>query len=396
MPRIRIMIMFGMLIAGVALGNSVGLGQSAEGDDAPSKPAAEEKDEAKDEVKEAEAPKKQFGYHGMSEEHQRLDDWQGDWHVHFKVWNVGVEEAMEFDARAHRVWEMNGTHLVERRVDYESQGNAERRHLYTWDPFASEYTATLYGAGISSMFNYRGSWDEEKQRFILTGGFKLTGADIHERMEITPVVDGEQTFYVYGWGTMPDGTKVDEWLHIEITYKRHKTIGVTPESMQRMMSDMAPSAAHTDDLGALVGEWECNFVVTPTEFPPMKFSGTATFKSVMGGRFIEESLDANSEAFGPMVSKVVHGFDNASQRFDRVLYADNGTAMMPVSGTKDEAGNIVLLGKYYDSINERWVQQKWVQSPIADDAFTLEVFYDYETIGVWESAAKLSYSKNDE
>lgn len=399
MKALRIILMALCMAAGFLIAEGrTGLGQDAEGE----KPAEAEKPAEKKASAEEEfsVPTKggatpEFGHSGVTPDHQMMDDWQGDWDVYFKLWNPGQEEPTTWKGRAQRIWDMGGRFINEERVDHLAEGQPERRHIYGFDEGAKEYTAILYGEGVSTTFIYRGAFDEEVERFVLAGGFNYQGQQIYERMEITPVVDGVQKVYVYGWGTMPDGTEVDEMLHIEITYVRRAMIGITNESMQRMIADMSPAEPHKE-LAELVGEWDYKLTVTPKEIPPMIYSGTSTAKLDKDGRFLIEENDAKPAGMGfPFTQTTIHAYDNASEQYQMAFYSSRGTSIMTMDGHKDDQGNVVLIGGYYNSVNERWVPMKSVREPVKEGAFIMSVYFDYQALGVWEPAATMEYTRKE-
>jgi hypothetical protein len=87
-----------------------------------------------------------------------------------------------------------------------------------------------------------------------------------------------------------------------------------------------------------VGEWETSTSVLGLP----KEKGTATFKMILGGRFLD-GISTGTIAGVPYVSRTTIGFDNFKKLFCSTFIDDLGTSMRFAEGSLDESGTILSL-----------------------------------------------------
>ncbi len=123
--------------------------------------------------------------------------------------------------------------------------------------------------------------------------------------------------------------------------------GMDPEMMAKMM-ELATLNENHKLLASLDGVW--NYTVKmwmsgdPTSKPD-ESKGTATRKSVMGGRFVMMDVKGKMEMPGAdgkvqtmeFVGHSTEGYDNVKQKFVSTWFDNMGTGIMMTEGTYDEA-----------------------------------------------------------
>lgn len=135
----------------------------------------------------------------------------------------------------------------------------------------------------------------------------------------------------------------------------------------------APGEAHKK-LQSLVGKWDLTVKIPAgPDGKPSEVKGTIAYKSILGGRFIQE--EAKTELFGQPFEWVgMYGFDNYKKKFIAV-WADNfNTIIENAEGDADDAGkSVTLIG---ETIHPGGVKEKfhWVVTLPVDGKLTIEMF----------------------
>jgi Protein of unknown function (DUF1579) len=116
--------------------------------------------------------------------------------------------------------------------------------------------------------------------------------------------------------------------------------GFTAEQEAAWARYATPGAEHKA-LADMAGQW----VVTSEcwmapDAPPQTGSGTATMKSIMGGRFIEEEF-SGTLPMGPFHGLGLLGFNNGTKEYEHVWLDDMGTGMMTTKG--EVKGDVVTF-----------------------------------------------------
>lgn len=108
------------------------------------------------------------------------------------------------------------------------------------------------------------------------------------------------------------------------------------EMMQKMMEAGTPGEAHAM-MAKQVGEWEFvnTFRMDPS-MPEMTSTGTASFKSLFDGRYIE--ADMKGDMMGqPFHGRATMGYNNMTKKFESTWIDSMSTQTMFGTGTYDAA-----------------------------------------------------------
>ncbi len=113
------------------------------------------------------------------------------------------------------------------------------------------------------------------------------------------------------------------------------------EAMRRLAQ---PGPGHAR-LEPLVGAWATTTTmwVAPDQ-PPLQTHGRATRRWILGGRFLEESLEGQGPDGTPYAGRLLTGFDNGVGAYRGIWISDGATSMAPFIGRWDEGGYFVFEG----------------------------------------------------
>ena len=143
--------------------------------------------------------------------------------------------------------------------------------------------------------------------------------------------------------------------------------------MEKYMKAAAPGAEH-EKMGKMAGKWKLavSMWMAPGA-PAQKSEGTAEFKPILGGRYLQQEVrgDMNGQTFEGLG---VEGFDNVTkERF--ATWVDNmGTGAMVVRGKcAADAKKCTLKGKVPDAIAGKEVPVTETVTMKDDDSFTFEM-----------------------
>jgi len=147
------------------------------------------------------------------------------------------------------------------------------------------------------------------------------------------------------------------------------------EMMEKMVAAGRPGPAH-EALKALAGNWkvEVKCWMDPKGSPEVT-QGTASFKWILNGRFLEE--DFHGEMMGkPFAGHTLLGYDNTKQTFNSVWACDTQTSMFVSEGKGDSANKVITLeGKASCPATERKdIPMKTVLRLINRDKHILEMY----------------------
>jgi len=121
------------------------------------------------------------------------------------------------------------------------------------------------------------------------------------------------------------------------------------DQAQALTARYARAAAVGDEhkwLAQLAGKWKTvTKTIIKAGIPPVESAGTSEFKLLMDGRFVIENNNSTG-APGPSQGMGIVGFNNVTQKYERVWFDTKSTAMMKSEG---------LFIKDRDEI--RWVDQ---------------------------------------
>lgn len=119
------------------------------------------------------------------------------------------------------------------------------------------------------------------------------------------------------------------------------------ELMTKMLQAGTPGDVH-EDMAGLVGSWDVEYQwYTGPDAEPVQATGTATYRSIMGGRYLIEEF--HSQFFGqPFEGMLLMGYDNMRQQFQTVWIDSMSTGMGLQQGRLGTDGTTHLQGEHYD------------------------------------------------
>jgi len=167
---------------------------------------------------------------------------------------------------------------------------------------------------------------------------------------------------------------------------------IDPEKLAAAMEMMAkPSESHKH-LQEMVGEYKTiahwSDRSDPTSTKTMRDEGTATFESILGGRFVVQEFHGHvgGEKFEGMG---LYGYDNAQQKFVGVWVDSMGTGILHTSGKRDpKTGKVIEDGHIVTPVGKMLF--RFITEP-TEEGF---VFNMYEIKGSEESLmGKIEYIK---
>ena len=141
--------------------------------------------------------------------------------------------------------------------------------------------------------------------------------------------------------------------------------GDQAEMMKKWQEYMTPGPVH-QQFAKLEGNWKA----AVTQFmggQESKSEGTATYKMVLGGRYLHGSFKGNMMGMS-FEGMELDAFDNATKDYISLWVDNMGTGVMYMKGKKDEkTGDIVYLGSMVDPMTGKDQMTKTVMKMIDDD-----------------------------
>ncbi len=146
--------------------------------------------------------------------------------------------------------------------------------------------------------------------------------------------------------------------------------------MQKWMEAATPGAAHKP-LDVCVGKWETSTSIwaSGADKPPTVTKGTAEFKWILGGRFLQE--DMQGQMMGqPYSGFGITGYDNFNKKYTMFWVDNSSTASFTADGTVDGTGKIFT---YYGKMDEPMTGEhgktvKYVSRVVDANKHTFEIF----------------------
>jgi hypothetical protein len=124
------------------------------------------------------------------------------------------------------------------------------------------------------------------------------------------------------------------------------------EAMGQMMAEYAKWGALGEqhkEFAKAVGDWEttCRIYMAPG-VPPMESKGTATFKTILGGRFLVQEY--KSEMMGqPYEGMGIEGYDNFKKKYVSIWMDSMSTGIWSSAGDCDSTGKTCT---YYGAMDD--------------------------------------------
>jgi hypothetical protein len=76
--------------------------------------------------------------------------------------------------------------------------------------------------------------------------------------------------------------------------------------------------------------------------PPMESEGSAEFKMLLGGRYLQQDIQATMMG-QPFTGIAIDAFDNVSQRYQTIWMSTTGTGIFMMEGTASKDGRTITL-----------------------------------------------------
>ena len=163
-------------------------------------------------------------------------------------------------------------------------------------------------------------------------------------------------------------------------------------------ADKAAEAAHKaikharlgpqhEKLAALAGTWDIKFKHrSGPKAPWQNDTGTATCKTLLGGRYLLEELDCTYSG-APYKGVRVHGFDNLAGNYFNIWMDTLGTWPVKSYGTSDDAGVLRFHGRWKDPETPGGRPFKTIAARDGNDKWNLSFFdtIDGEEVKVLEA-----------
>ena len=150
----------------------------------------------------------------------------------------------------------------------------------------------------------------------------------------------------------------------------------TEDPMARMQK-MGTPGEHQKHLAKLAGNWETigTFWMEPGA-PPLKSSGQAESKMIMGGRFLESHFTGDFMG-QPFTGMGIEGYDNDLQKHIGMWIDSSGTMMLTYEGTCSDDGKVLTTySDFKDPATGNPVKMKNVTTRVDENHFKMESFIE--------------------
>lgn len=161
--------------------------------------------------------------------------------------------------------------------------------------------------------------------------------------------------------------------------------GVAVAQDPKEFSKLSKPGPEHEKLAALVGTWELTI-------EGVKEKGKAEYKSILGGRFIQEEANVSFGAFA-MEWVGIYGFDRQKKKYTAVWVDNMDTSTESGEGDMDAAGKVLSLsGQHLDPRSGK--QAKFVWKIVRDDEKTMRIeMYEVDAAGKEKLAAAIRGTK---
>ena len=144
-------------------------------------------------------------------------------------------------------------------------------------------------------------------------------------------------------------------------------------------------------LTAMAGTWDVDmtFRFRP-DGPPVAVKATSTIRPVLGGLFIEESIEGALNGT-PFTTLAWTGFNTSTRQYEATRIASTNTARIAETGTYDERTKQFELKADYPLAGETWHQRTVIQQS-SPDAMTATSYLSFGNVPEWK-AVEIKYSR---
>lgn len=134
------------------------------------------------------------------------------------------------------------------------------------------------------------------------------------------------------------------------------------------MALMTPGEEHAR-LAKFAGEWASHTVLHMGPGQDVQSDSTATFKMIMGGRYLQEDVTGTMMGM-PFEGRGTFGFDNATKTYFSSWFDNFGTGITNSTGKETEKGKVwVFTGDMNMGQGPQTMEQTWTM--VSDKEFTL-------------------------
>ncbi|UYV13624.1 MAG: DUF1579 domain-containing protein [Phycisphaera sp.] len=174
-----------------------------------------------------------------------------------------------------------------------------------------------------------------------------------------------------------------------------------PEAMMEMMAQLNEPGNEHKELAVFVGSWDTKMEALSPGMEAFNSTGSATFESTMGGRFIKQHYNGTMMG-SPMTGIGLSGYNKASKKYEGVWHDSMSTALYVVKGDKTGTG-WVYEGEETDPMSGETFGYRHVITMDGKDTFSFVMQYPPEIaagMGVqaeegqdWVDSFRITYTR---
>ena len=144
-------------------------------------------------------------------------------------------------------------------------------------------------------------------------------------------------------------------------------------------------------LKAMVGTWDVSLTFwTKPGGPPLSSTGTSTIRSLLGGLFIEETIEGTL-AGAPFTTMAWTGFNTSTKQYEATRIASTNTIRIAETGVYDEKTGQFELKADYPFAGDTWHQRTVIQQTSAD-AMVATSYLSFGSIAEWKGV-EIKYTR---
>lgn len=145
------------------------------------------------------------------------------------------------------------------------------------------------------------------------------------------------------------------------------------EMMEAYQKLAAPSEQH-EKMARWEGQWDVRMKTwMGPDQPPQESRGTAEFKSILGGRFLQQTMHGEMME-GPYNGAGFLGYDKVTEKYVTVWIDDMSTSVMVFEGTADPEHKTITQTAHYDDPIQGPMDFRTVTTVMDDDTMGFEMF----------------------
>lgn len=143
------------------------------------------------------------------------------------------------------------------------------------------------------------------------------------------------------------------------------TSPIQDDALQAMAQAAQPGPVHAE-LMKRAGDYTTTTTFYAPGTEPQQSAGTATLKSILGGRFLEE--ENSGDSFGAPYSGLrLYGYNNGSKQYEAIWIYNGSTAFLVLDGNTEDNGKTVRYsGAFFGSNGMRQTLRVTITQQDAD------------------------------